>query len=149
MKRTATASLAATVVLAALLGGCMGSNQEQGASMSLMERYHSGQSLIGNDRTLTAGAGPEQQNLTKEQSDARESFMRGLAYANQGRQELALEQYSRAAMLDPNLMQARYQRGLLRWKRICPHRPLKNSRPSCRSAPTMPPAMPPQGVCTF
>lgn len=111
MKRTTTASLAATVVLAALLGGCMGSNQEQGASMSLMERYHSGQSLIGNDRTLTAG--PEQQNLTKDQSDARESFMRGLAYANQGRQELALEQYSRAAMLDPNLMQARYQRGLL------------------------------------
>ncbi|MFV0348147.1 MAG: tetratricopeptide repeat protein [Halodesulfovibrio sp.] len=110
MKRTTT-SFAATIMLAALLGGCMGSNQETGPSMSLMERYHSGQSLMGNDRNLTAE--PEQQNLTKDQADARESFMRGLAYANQGREELALEQYSRAAMQDPTLMQARYQRGLL------------------------------------
>ncbi|UZP65907.1 tetratricopeptide repeat protein [Desulfovibrio mangrovi] len=111
MKRITTISVAAATIIVMALTGCMGSKQDQGSSMSLKERYHSGKSLLGNERDLTADG--KEQNLTKDQADARESFMRGLAYANQGRQELALEQYSRAAMLDPYLMQARYQRGLL------------------------------------
>lgn len=111
MKRITTTISAAAIAAAIMLGGCTGARQDQGGSLSLMERFHSGKSLIGNERTLTADE--KDKDLTQDQRDARESFMRGLSYLAQSRRELAFEQFSRACALDPNLTQARYQRGLI------------------------------------
>ncbi|GFM36994.1 tetratricopeptide repeat protein [Desulfovibrio psychrotolerans] len=109
MKRITIIALIA--LTAALAGGCTATGKDKAASMSLMERFHSGHSLIGEDKELTGKQ--EDRNLTKEQAEARQCLMRGLSYAAQGRQELAFEQYSRAAALDPGLTQARFRRGMV------------------------------------
>lgn len=108
MKRITIIALIA--LTAALAGGCT-TGKDKTASLSLMERFHSGHSLIGEDKELTGTQ--EDRNLTKEQAEARQCLMRGLSYAAQGRQELAFEQYSRAAALDPGLTQARFRRGMV------------------------------------
>ncbi|WP_461211320.1 SPOR domain-containing protein [Desulfocurvus sp. DL9XJH121] len=90
--------LIAALAAVTILGGCSAKTAPGGSGMSLMERYHSGMDLMGDE----AGSGTDA---------ARAHLMRGLNYQNMGRTELAFEQFSRAAALDPDLAEARFRRG--------------------------------------
>ncbi len=127
---------ASCLALVLFLGGCTGAQQDHG-TLSLMERFHSGQPLIGTEPDLTADA--KDRNLSDEQKQARQALMRGLAYAQQERGELAFEQYSRAASLDPTLMQARYQRGLIMLEQGMPAQALDEFKAVMELEPTYAP----------
>lgn len=102
----------------ALLSGCqMSSKNSPESSMTLMERYHSGESLIGDTtppsqrNAVPAAENNTQEALTEKQREARKHLTRGLQLEQQEQGELAFEQYSLAARLDPGLTEARYKRG--------------------------------------
>ncbi|MFV0421275.1 tetratricopeptide repeat protein [Oleidesulfovibrio sp.] len=88
-----------------LLGGCAAREADSGSSLSLMERYHSGKTLLPDD--------DEAETTGDAKAEARQHLMRGLSFMAQDKEELAFEQFSRAAALDNQLTQARFQRGLL------------------------------------
>ena len=90
----------AALALAPTLAGCAASGTPGTSGPSLMERFHSGQDLIAD--AAAPGSSAEQ---------ARQHYARGTAHLAQGRQELAFEQFSRAAKLDPSLAPAREARG--------------------------------------
>lgn len=94
-----------TIALATLtvLGGCANTMAPKKPELSLMERFNSGMDLMADEDVSTPEA--------KKQA-ARAHLMRGLNFHDLGRTELAFEQYSRAAALDPDLAEARYRRGL-------------------------------------
>ncbi|MBL3581686.1 tetratricopeptide repeat protein [Oleidesulfovibrio alaskensis] len=97
-------SIAAAAIL---LGGCAQGKENNSGRFSLMQRYHSGQPLLAEE------TGQDTRNNHDNSAEAREHLARGLRFLQQERDELAFEQFSRAASLDPALTQARYQRGLL------------------------------------
>jgi len=101
MSRTISTYAIAALLAAAVLSGC--SAKTQSKDMSLMERFNSGLPLI-------ADSDP---NLSSEQEQARAHLARGLQFAGQERKELAFEQFTRAANLDPQLTEARYRRALI------------------------------------
>lgn len=92
-----------------LLGGCAPKEIEGDSSLSLMDRYHSGKPLMPGDDESSV---PEDAK-----AEARQHLMRGLNFLSQNKEELAFEQFSRAAALDNQLTQARFQRGLLLHRR--------------------------------
>ncbi|WP_051445037.1 SPOR domain-containing protein [Desulfocurvus vexinensis] len=90
----------AALALAPALAGCAASGAPGASGPSLMERFHNGQDLMAD---AAAPGSPAEQ--------ARQHYARGQAHLAQGRQELAFEQFSRAAKLDPALAPAREARG--------------------------------------
>ena len=101
------AALLVCLLMAGVLTGCKSAPKElPKTEMSLMERYHSGKDLIHDEDNTVVDS-----KLTRKQQEARAHLTRGHAFEEQDRPELAFEQYSRAAKLDPSLTQARYQRG--------------------------------------
>ncbi|BBD08127.1 tetratricopeptide repeat protein [Desulfovibrio ferrophilus] len=101
MLRTISTIVIIAALTASTLPGCS-SKAPKASDLTLMERYHSGMSLVGDDG-----------NLSSEQEQARAHLSRGMHFAGQQRYELAFEQYTRATVLDPTLAEARYRRGLI------------------------------------
>jgi len=130
------------VLIAALtvpaLAGC--SAKTQGApEMSLMERYHSGMPLIGGNAD----------NLSNEQEQARAHLSKGMTYAGQERFELAFEQYTRATVLDPQLTEARYRRGLILMENGMPSQALAEFAAVTEQVPDFAPAHEAAGLVYF
>ena len=80
------------------LPGCSTAGKELDSSMSLMDRFKTGKSLMGPDE--------DESKLTPVQH-----VKRGDSYLNGKHSELAFDQYSKAALKDPNFTEARYKKG--------------------------------------
>lgn len=91
------------VVLVAALAGCATRDIDRGSPLTLMERFDEGKDLMHD------GEGAAKTKGTAE-TEAAAHLQRGIAYMAQDRQELAFEHFSRAAALDPRMLEARFMR---------------------------------------
>lgn len=80
---------------------------------------------------------------------AKASLARGQALVKQGRQQLALEQFTRAAALEPTLYEARYQRGLVLLSQNQVDLALAEFQALIKDAPTYAPAEEGAGLVYF
>lgn len=130
------------LVLAALtaLTGCTASKTAPAKGMSLMERFHSGKDLIHDS---------EEDKLSSDSEKARKFLTRGVSFVRQGREELAFEQFSRAAALDPQLMEARFNRGKLLVARGMTDQALNEFQTVIEHMPEFAPAYEAAGIVYF
>lgn len=97
-KHSPIAIIAILALAAFSLAGCSTAGGNMDSSMSLMDRFLTGQSLTGPDEDETG--------LT-----AAAHISRGDAFLTQGRSELAFDQYAKAQAKDPEQVEARYKKG--------------------------------------
>lgn len=138
MSRTIATFMLITALAVPALSGCS-SKAPATSDLTLMERYHSGMPLIGDN------AAP----LSDEQDQARAHLARGLHFAGQQRFELAFEQYTRATVLDPRLSEARYRRGLILMENGMPSEALAEFAAVTEQLPDFAPAHEAAGMVYF